>query len=600
MKKRYILLLFALTIALYQLAAVNGQSSAGVGLTVRDTVGPGITLLGLINNSGFFSGNVSFPYNATDDTGIGNCSVIFNGKFNATNQSVEKGSRSEFKLFELPVGRFNFSINCTDSLNFSSVTAAFTFTVNKMASFNGSTTNISTIDLRNITNFVTEVTASGRVNFSEGIDLSEGFDLEQFINISSNFIGLDADALPQLNKSATLYIYNLAFTDPRVLRNGEVCPSTICAEVPPYSGGLFIFNVTQFSNYSGGETPKGSGEEAAPSAAAGGGGGGTGGGGGPVRLLRQDFELGATSLKVVLKQGQSSEEAVSIRNTGEAAIGITTYLQALRNFIASPILDEISITLNPNQEEMINLVFAAAEDQTPDIYTGEILLKSSAVERIINTIIEVESVKPLFDVDAEVRPEYKSILPGERIFMEVSLFNVRGFGRVDVNLEYTIRDFQGSLIASEEETVAVETQAKFVRELLVPSDIKPGLYVASAKVTFEDSVGISSDVFEVRAKEIRLYRIPIKDYQLQIAIAAAVLAAIAASFLVYRFYAPRKHYAPKTKEEAGRLLKTEVKINKLQKELKALESAYKSKFISEQSYMGDKERIEKEIMKLSK
>ena len=44
----------------------------------------------------------------------------------------------------------------------------------------------------------------------------------------------------------------------------------------------------------------------------------------------------------------------------------------------------------------------------------------------------------------------------------------------------------------------------------------------------------------------------------------------------------------------------EEKIQKLEKELKALESAYKSKFISEASYQKNKERVEKELKRLGK
>jgi len=202
----------------------------------------------------------------------------------------------------------------------------------------------------------------------------------------------------------------------------------------------------------------------------------------------------------------------------------------------------------------------------------------------------------LFDVDVEVLPEYKSVLPGDEVFIEVSLFNVRGFGRVDVDLEYTIRDFQGNIIAAEQETVAVETQAKFGRELLIPSDIKPGTYVASVKVTFEDSVGISSDVFEVKAKAIRLIPIALKEYTFFLLL-GIVFIIIISVFLMYRYYPPKKEYKPKTKEEASKLIKTEEKTKKLEKELQALESAFKSKFISEQSYLKNKERVEEQLKK---
>ena len=57
-----------------------------------------------------------------------------------------------------------------------------------------------------------------------------------------------------LNKSAILKLYNLTFSDPRILRNGEACPNSICTKIS-YSGGTLTFNVTQFSEYSSEEIP---------------------------------------------------------------------------------------------------------------------------------------------------------------------------------------------------------------------------------------------------------------------------------------------------------------------------------------------------------
>jgi hypothetical protein len=48
------------------------------------------------------------------------------------------------------------------------------------------------------------------------------------------------------------------------------------------------------------------------------------------------------------------------------------------------------------------------------------------------------------------------------------------------------------------------------------------------------------------------------------------------------------------------VIKLEEKINKLEKELLALEQAFKSKFISEESCNRDKIRIEKQLKKLGK
>src|SRR3989344_2355124 len=322
-----------------------------------------------------------------------------------------------------------------------------------------------------------------------------------------------------------------------------------------------------------------------------------GGGGGAAAPTVSDFDIDKSTLKVVLRQGETREETINIKNTGTDVLDITTYLQALKSFIYSPGEDEVKVRLQPGESQALNLVFQAAEDQKPDVYAGRISLKSGALEKTISTIIEVDSAKPLFDVYVEVLPQYKSISPGEDIFIEVSLFNVRGFGRVDVNLEYSLKDFEGNIIAKEDETVAVETQAKFTRELLVPSDIVPGTYVASVKVTFEDSIGTSSDVFEAKAKTLRLIPIALKDYTFYLLLGIAAILG-GSIYLMRNIILPKRKPAPKTKEEVTKSFKTEEKMQKLEKELAAMEKAYNSKLISEASFMKDKERIEKELKKL--
>jgi len=592
MKKRAFLLV-VLIIAVYIGIVYSQGGSTSFGLTIIDTQGPIINLINPINNSGFENLNITFLFNVSDANTVDNCSLIINDKVNITETSITKNTGIEITLNNTAVGSYNWSINCTDNLSFVSSSPNRTVTVLFALDFNGTSTNLSGIDIRNITNFVIEVTTAGQINFSDTIDLSQGFDLNKFINISFNRIELNSTALSELNKSATLSFFNLTFSNPRVLRDGVVCPSTICKEVS-FSKGKFIFNVTHFTVYSSEETPAGGGTT-----------GGTGGGGGRraggVSIApKTDFTIDKKTLKVILRQGQTKEESFSIKNTGATTLDVTTYLQALRQFVFSPTFDEIVITLNPDEYQIINLVFGAPEDLKPDVYTGEIRLKSGTIEKIIGTIIEVESAKPLFDVDVEVLPEYRSVLAGEEIFIDVSLFNVRGFGRVDVILEYSIKDFEGNLLAKEEETVAVETQAKFVRELFVPSDTIPGDYVATVKVTFDDSVGISSDVFEVRAKAIRLYPIALRGLTTQILVGIIIVLIIASVFLIYYFGLPKKKQLPKTREEESKLIKSEEKTKKYERELAALEKAFKSQFISEESYKKGKERVEKELKKLGK
>ena len=325
--------------------------------------------------------------------------------------------------------------------------------------------------------------------------------------------------------------------------------------------------------------------------------GGGGGGGPPAVPVVTDFSMDKTSMKVILKQGETKKETLTIKNIGTTIFDVKAALEEIGKFKIEPAAEEIVTSLNPNEEKTIEFVFKASENEKPEIYPGKITLKSPSSKKEIALIVEVDSAQPLFDVDVEVLPDSKKVFPGQEVSLEVNLFNVRGFGRVDVGIEYSIKDLKGNVIATEHETLAVETQAKFARRILVPSYVEPGNYVAFAKVTYADSIGVSSDLFEVQAKAIRLSFVQLNDYGFFLIIGAVVLVSGILLFSAYKFVYLKKKL-PQTKEAEVKQFRTEEKAQKLKKELEALEGAYKSGFISEESYQRDKKRIEEKLNSL--
>lgn len=114
-------------------------------------------------------------------------------------------------------------------------------------------------DLQNLSSIVLEHTSYGKIVFAETINLTADenpddniVNISAFINISTNRIEVNTTGLPNFNKSAQLKLYGLTFSNPQVLKDGEVCTS--CTE-DDYSGGVLTFSVTSFSVYSSRETP---------------------------------------------------------------------------------------------------------------------------------------------------------------------------------------------------------------------------------------------------------------------------------------------------------------------------------------------------------
>jgi hypothetical protein len=199
-----------------------------------------------------------------------------------------------------------------------SFTANTTFLMIYYSEYNGSTRGNSTNftfysygNLQNLSSIILENSVYGKIQFNEAINITNDnlpndriVDLDNNTNISLNRIDLNYTALPNFNVSSTIYLYNLPFTNPRILKDGAVCSSSICA-LESFGNNTLKFNVTTFGTYSAEETPT-TVTVTTP------GGGGGGGGGTTVRI--KNFSTDKDSLQVTLKQGGSTYEEITIKN----------------------------------------------------------------------------------------------------------------------------------------------------------------------------------------------------------------------------------------------------------------------------------------------
>ena len=227
--------------------------------------------------------------------------------------------------------------------------------------------------------------------------------------------------------------------------------------------------------------------------------------------------------------------------------------------------------------------------------TGSVTANGSAkvyIEKNGTKYLVFDSTNQLFDINIHVLPDYKNIFQGEKILVEISLLNLRGFGAGNVNVKYSIKDSKGNLIAVQEETTYIETQAKFVRELVLPQEIKPSTYVAFVEVSADDKkLGSSSDTFEVVSRFGEGYGEKLKYYFIGLALLVAITTAAIYSVKILN----KKRRIAEIKEK-----EPEERLNKLELELKALGGARKSGFISEQSYQKERKRLEDKLESLKK
>ena len=345
-------------------------------------------------------------------------------------------------------------------------------------------------ELQNLTGVKFENIDCGKIEFNEAINISDDNDpsdekinITININVSSNKIEINSTALPNFNKSATLHLYNLTFSNPRILRDGSVCPSTICTQ-QSYSGGTLIFNVTHFTTYSAEETP------ATPAQQPSGGGGSSG----AVITLTTILSISPENIQVKLSQGEKASKNIIFTNEGKENLIVSIENPKLGGFIK---ISETNFTLDVGETKIIVLEIIANEDSVPDLYLGNLIINAKGVKKEIPIVIEIESKSPLFDVILKIPEKYQYVSPGEDVSAEISLYNLAGTGKVDVFVEYAILNRNGEEILREQETIAVETSTNFVRSFKLPENANTGKYFLYVKTTYNGLVASASSQFNV-------------------------------------------------------------------------------------------------------
>jgi len=314
-----------------------------------------------------------------------------------------------------------------------------------------------------------------------------------------------------------------------------------------------------------------------------------GGGGGAVTPSKMNFAVDKSIIDVMMRQGESFKTSLKITNTETAKQNFE--ISVSESLSDSILVSDTLFSLEGGEEKLVDLTFVSI-GMNAGVYTGRLKIKGQERTKEIPVIFTIKSKKVLFDMSLDIPAKYKEIYPGEELFLQSTLFNLGQIGKVDVTIEYIIKDFDGNIILKQSEIIAVETQVSFSKTIKLPSDIEPGDYVAISQARYDASVGSSSVMFHVLgAKEIDTSLLLIITV-----IAGAVLLIILFMRYEIRKLKGRKHITivKKIVKKGGR---GGGFAENLKSKLFALDKAYSSGFISKSSYKKGKGRITKHIKK---
>src|SRR3989344_3437492 len=456
-----------------------------VGTSVSITVdnnAPNVFISSPLNTTYNYN-NISLNFTVYDSTS--EISKIWYNLNNTNNITITANTS-----FISSEGNNTLYLFANDTLGFLNNSASVTFIVNSSRGYNvthneftGSTTDFNSINKssqQNVSNIILHVPGYGKITFKENINISQDTNIDNYVEINDNSIIIDSSNLPNFNKAATLELYGLTFTNPKIQRDGSDCSSAICAR-NNYVGGTLSFNVTQFTEYSAAETPTGGGSP-------GGGGGSGGGGGGGTTTEIDDIKINKDVIKIKLKQGETKSDFLIIKNNEDKKIELTLTLdpEIIFLFIEEGI-SRYSLEIDADDKRNVELK-AHAVDVKEGIYVSKLTIESDNFKTVLPVVVEVErGGAKLFDVDVEILNEDKKVKQGGRVNSKILLFNLGVTEEIDVDIEYSILDLVGNVIASETEKEIIETQFQKLKDIKIPKDTKPGVYVYAVKVRYIDN-----------------------------------------------------------------------------------------------------------------
>ncbi len=303
-----------------------------------------------------------------------------------------------------------------------------------------------------------------------------------------------------------------------------------------------------------------------------------------------DFEVWGDFISLVLVQGGTLEESIFLKNTGRTTIEISPQASNLDDFLVIP---DGKITILPGESEKIRLRFYALQNQKSGVYNGLIRFKGTGgIERIANVIVEVRSLRALFDLSIKILPEDKEIHSGESLGAIISMTNLAKTGDA-VKLKMQIADgSKNTIIDSSEEVLGNIGNISLKREFKTYGYLSPGKYILIAKISYDNASAESYDSFEVVQSGISW-----SSNWIYLVLITVILSELLIIF--YIFYRWAVHFG---------ILKTkivhEMRINeekkKLRGKLKGVEQKFRKSEIAKPTYITHKDKIIMELNKLDR
>lgn len=204
-----------------------------------------------------------------------------------------------------------------------------------------------------------------------------------------------------------------------------------------------------------------------------------------------EISINPMEIDLNLVVNANKEVIISISNPGKNKITIPISQKNLDDMV---ILRENSLDIEPGETEELSVIFVALNDA--GVFAGKIIVGNKE----ILVSLEIKTKLLLFDSNIDVLNKDYVILQGDELRTQVTLIPKGDKEKLDVTLNYVIKDYDGNVYLTKSETLFVEGPIDFERNFETGS-IPAGAYVIGLELVYPNGVAPSSAHFKVIEKE---------------------------------------------------------------------------------------------------
>lgn len=205
-----------------------------------------------------------------------------------------------------------------------------------------------------------------------------------------------------------------------------------------------------------------------------------------------NIALNPTEFNIDMEINTNVERVVKVTNLGTSTTTVGVGQSNLTNMV---ILGNTSLTISAKQTVELNVVFVALGE--PGIYTGKIIIGGKAVLVTLN----VRTKLLLFDSNIVVLNEDYKVRQGEQLKTLVTLIPMGDPARLDITLNFVIKDYANRVYLTRSETLLIKEQIQ-LRRNFDTGNLPIGDYIVGLELVYPGGVAPSSAHFIVVERPI--------------------------------------------------------------------------------------------------